>query len=735
MVKQRVLAAGLAGLGLVILGAVAADGLIHRYFDYFSELLAAALVLFGGSLLAFAYLDERRRVGNLRRALWRRRKADTRSRDVLEQVNDIIARRNGGGRLTYVNPAFCEVFGVTAIDVLGRPFDPLVIAGDRSPYAAERPAAQSGVLTLRYEQCLRTRYGNRWYSFEDAPIRSVEGELIEIQSVGRDITDRKQMELDLKAGRDLAEEGSQAKSMFLATMSHEIRTPMNGVLGMANLLLGTELTAEQRTYAQAVQESGEALMALINDILDFSKIESGRLALETSAVAPRALIQNVTELLSPRALEKGIALQSFVAPDVPEKVMADEGRLRQVILNLAGNAIKFTESGAATIELSCESAAGEERAALRLVVRDTGIGIPEDARARVFGEFEQGDGSTTRRFGGTGLGLAISKRIVEAMNGRIELEAGENGGTMFSVRFAVPVAEPALPQARPLEGLKVLVVTGAPLVGPLLARQLEAAGAEARTCESGAQALTLFSAAASVGQEFTTLIADESLREGAADQLLVPMRRGAPVGEGALRAILLLPVGAKRADIRQRGFDAYLVKPVRPSALIERVALVHGRGEASVEDERQPRRARSGRRQPRPDRKILSVLLAEDNDINALLVIALLAREGHTVDRVSNGQEALEAMERKAYDLILMDVHMPVMDGLAATRAIRARGHTALPIVALTANAMDEDRRICLDAGMDHYLSKPIDPDLFEQLIERLSGGPDAPIQADAAAG
>jgi len=723
MLKQRVLVAILAAIGTLILGVVAADGWLNGRFDHFSQLLVAALVLLGGSIMLFAYLDERRRVTNLRRALWRKRASDDRFKDVLEQVNDIIFRRNGGGRLTYVNPAFCETFDVAEVDVLGHRFEPPMVDGERSPYIAERPSAQSGVLTLRYDQCLRTRYGNRWYSFEDSPIRSVSGDLVEIQSVGRDITDRKHLEIDLKARRDLAEEGSQAKSMFLATMSHEIRTPMNGVLGMAGLLLGTELSPEQRTYAEAVQQSGEALMALINDILDFSKIEAGRLHFETSEVALRPLIQTVTELLSPRALEKGIALQSFVAADVPQSVMADEGRLRQVLLNLVGNAIKFTDKGAATIELTCESPPFDGRVGLSLVIRDTGVGIPEDARQRVFGEFEQADSSATRRFGGTGLGLAISKRIIEALNGAITLDSAPGEGTSFTIRLSLPVAVEAPAAPRMLDGLKILIVTGAPLIGPLLARQLQDAGADTRCVESGAEAVTLSAAAASTGAPFTTVVTDETLADMTAETLVAQLARANTGPSGQLRAILLLPVGAKRNDVRQRGFDAYLVKPVRPASLLGRVALAHGRGEDAAEDEAQPRRARS-RKRTKTDRKALSVLLAEDNDINALLVIAMLSREGHMIERVTNGQEALEALTRKHYDMVLMDVHMPVMDGLEATRQIRANGHADLPIIALTANAMDEDRRICLDAGMNDYLAKPIDQDHFEATIERWSGAP-----------
>jgi len=716
MARQRSVAAILAGLGLLVLGLVVLGQLARGGLEPKTPEFVGALTLAGGGLLAYAFLEQRARLKRLRAITRRLAESEARYRGLIDHLSDVLVRRGADGRVTFVNEVFCETFGCKAEKVLGRECPIEVLDGQRSPFFGGAKNA-NGVIELRYDQCVNTVAGRRWFSFEDYPIRGRSGALIEVQSMGRDITQRKEMEQQLTATRDLAEEASRAKSMFLATMSHEIRTPMNGVLGMARLLLETKLTPEQRSYAEAVQKSGDVLMSLINDILDFSKIEAGKIAFAPAEVDVRALVEHVTELLSPRAFEKGIELADFVAPEVPERVLVDENRLRQILLNLTGNAIKFTEQGGAAIEVDCASGKDENSVTLLVNISDTGVGIAPEAQARIFGDFEQADSSTTRRFGGTGLGLAISKRIIAAMNGSITLESAKGAGTVFKIRLTLPIAAPAPAGSRALEGLKVLIASGSLVIADTVTRALGAAGADAQAARSGAQALTLLAAASAADRPFTTVVCDETLPDMAGEALLraLSVEGAAP----AYRGIVLLPIGAKRDDVKDKGFDAYLIKPVRQTSLIQRIATVHGREVA--EPAEAPRDAAGERKPSSKSGRRLTVLLAEDNDINALLAVSLLQRDGHAVDRVVNGVEALEALAEKRYDLILMDVHMPELDGLEATRRLREGPHRDIPVIALTANAMDEDRKRCLDAGMDDYLPKPLDPDLFEAAIERWS--------------
>lgn len=703
--KARNWPMGLALLGFILLLIVVADSFLGTVSAHLNPLISGGLAVMGLALMSAALIDTKARLESVRRHIARSRTGLEHYIGLVAMIGDVIVRRDMTGRVTFVNRVYCETFGCRVGEVVGHTHAPELVTGSL-PQAAWSPAGRQ-----RYDQCLRTVYGQRWFSWEDFPVRGPDGEVVEIQSVGRDITDRKRMEEDLSAARDMAQEASQAKSMFLATMSHEIRTPMNGVLGMAQLLHGTALTPEQRTYVDAVRESGDTLMALINDILDFSKIEAGRLAFDPGEVDVRALIQSVSELMSPRAFEKGVELQTFVANDVPKTVLADQGRLRQVLLNLVGNAVKFTEEGGTAIELAGAPGAFEGQVRLTFAIRDTGIGMPEQAIARVFGEFEQVDSATSRRFGGTGLGLAISKRIIEAMNGSILIESAPDAGTTIKVALELPVVAGPETVDAPLHGLKVIVATASPLTGPLLVRQLEAAGAEARLAQTGAEALTLKAAAGASGRPATTLVTDAALEDMSGEEL-------ADAFGADTRNIVLLPMGARKDNVRDRGFDGFLVKPVRAGSLLHRIALVHGREGAPGDDE-EPRLKR--RRKVRKSRDTgLLVLLAEDNDINALLAMSLLAKAGHSVERARNGREALDLVHQRHFDMILMDVHMPEMDGLEATRILRERG-MRLPIIALTANAMDEDRKICLDAGMDDYLAKPLDAELFDDMIERWS--------------
>ncbi len=403
--------------------------------------------------------------------------SEQRYRGLVDSQGDAIFRRAADSRLTYANDAFFKLFGLTPKDAIGLAFAPELHPDSRAPMFGSFAGLESGRGRVRYDQHVRTAYGWRWIAWEDYAIRDAFGRLVEVQSVGRDITERKALEDALTEARDRAEAGSRAKSGFLATMSHEIRTPMNGVLGMARLLLETELKAEQRTYAEAIRQSGEALLSLIGDILDFSKIESGMMTLEEDEVELRGLIEGVVELLGTRAHAKGIEILSIIAAPVPCSIRTDGMRLRQVLTNLVGNAIKFTDKGGVCIDVSLVEA--RERHVLRFEVRDTGVGVVDDKREEIFSEFVQADSSHARSFGGSGLGLAISKRLVEAMGGEIGVEPAPGGGSAFWFTMPAFVVKPALPGfEHSLADLTIAIVTRNAVLREGLTAQIRAAGGE-----------------------------------------------------------------------------------------------------------------------------------------------------------------------------------------------------------------------------------------------------------------
>jgi PAS domain S-box-containing protein len=638
---------------------------------------------------------------------WEIREAEERAKSFLEAQGDVIVRRDGAGRVTYVNDAFCRLAGRARDGLIGSHFD--------LPVAAQGDLAVLADGTRVHDQNIETAEGSRWIAWRDVLVRGDDNDRPETQSVGRDVTDRALAERALADARDQADAANRAKSRFLAMVSHEIRTPLNGILGMADLLIDTQLTPEQTSYVKAVKTSGDTLLSLIGEILDFSKIEAGKLDLDARPFALATLIEDVVELLAPRAQHKGIEIASFVDDRLPAEMVGDGSRLRQVLLNLAGNAVKFTETGGVAVLAEPGPWPGD----VTIRVRDTGIGIAADAQARIFAEFEQADGGSTRRHGGTGLGLAISQRIVERMGGRIAVESAPGAGATFGFTIALSAVEQAATPApaRPrLDHAAVMIVAPQDSVAAaLVAQRLTAWGAQTSVVSDAEVALALLPE-----QDWDTVIVDRALGASAAATIV----RAALHATGR-RIVLVAPENRDElAALREQGFSGYLVKPVRAASLAARFAAEAAAFDAPDAEARSDAQARE-HTSPRAGAG-LAILVAEDNEINALLARALLARLGHRPTVATTGAEAVDSWlaaraAGEPYDMVLMDVHMPGMDGIAATRRIRAAeeaaGGARTPIVALTANAFSDDRDACLAAGMDAFLAKPLDRERLAELI------------------
>jgi PAS domain S-box-containing protein len=656
------------------------------------------------------------RVEELSDRNWELKEIEERAKSFLEAQGDVIVRRDSCGRITFVNDAFCALTGAAREALVGSAARPDVIEQGDSVLKPDG--------TRVHDQKIAGRDGMRWIAWRDVVVRAsgrsgADGSAAsgaEVQSVGRDVTDRVEAERALCEARDQAEAASRAKSRFLAMVSHEIRTPLNGIIGMADLLLDTALTPEQTTYAKAVKTSGDTLLSLIEEILDFSRIEAGRLDLASAAFDLPALLQETVELIAPRAQAKGLEIASDLEDGLPRHVIGDAARLRQVLLNLAGNAVKFTEAGGAAIMVAA-GAAGE----ITFLVRDTGIGIAPAQQSRIFDEFEQADSSAARRFSGTGLGLAISKRIIERMGGSIAVESAPGAGSTFRVTVALPAAASEDAPAPPdLAGMAVLIAAAGAIETPLAARRLARWGARTRTV-ADPQAAAAALAEPSSGHSWDAILVDHGLG-------LETCRHLAALAAATVARRIVLITPAERHELpalQAAGFTGYLVKPIRVASLAARL----GAGTPSAErDDFDP----AGSRAPAPAAApsaagTLSILIAEDNEINALLARALITRLGHRPLVVADGTAAFAAWRaaRAAgapYDLVLMDVHMPASDGIAATRHIRAAeaDGARTPIIALTADALSEDRDACLEAGMDGFLTKPLDREQLTDILATL---------------
>jgi PAS domain S-box-containing protein len=534
-------------------------------------------------------------------------------------------------------------------------------------------------------------------------VRDEQGRPVRMVGSMMDVAERVRAEQAMTEARDAALESARLKSQFLANMSHEIRTPMNGVIGMTDIVLGTELSSEQREHLGMVKSSADSLLAIINDILDFSKIEAGKLELDAAPFDLRQTVGDTLSVLAVRAHERGLELAYRVPAAVPQGVLGDAGRLQQVLTNLVGNAIKFTERGEITVRVAVDEVR-DGRAVLRFAVADTGVGIAPEKRRMIFDAFTQEDSSTTRRYGGTGLGLAISSQLVSLMGGRIWVESEPGRGSTFSFTAAFELADaPAPPaDAGALAGLRVLVVDDNATNRRILEEVVREWGMESVAAADGAAALAEVELAEAAGAPFALVLLDAMMPDmdgfGVAERLKLHKR-------AAERTVLMLSSADQFGDAarcRDLGIDAHLTKPVRPAELRRTLLRALGRLEREAPASRPAQDAVQGG---------MKLLLAEDNRVNQLVATKMLRRRGHDVTVVGDGRQALEALDRERFDLVLMDVQMPVMDGFEATALIRERETMTgrhVPIVAMTAHAMKGDEERCLAAGMDGYVPKPL---------------------------